>query len=46
MELTNEDIKELQEIFKSDYGKELSFEEAKNEGSKLISLMQIVLDLP
>ena len=42
--LKDKSIYELQEIIKSEYGKDLSFDEVRNIGLKLISLYKTVLN--
>ena len=40
--LSEEQIKEFQTIYKSYYGKEISHDEAYEQGSKLIQLIEII----
>ena len=42
--LKEEDIKEFQQIYKRQFGKEISSKEALEQGTKLVSLMKILLD--
>lgn len=41
--LSEDDIKKFQEIYQKEFGKEISKEEALKQGTKLITLMKIVL---
>ena len=41
--ITEADIKELQEIFREDYGQELSKEEALEYGPRLIDLFRVIV---
>ena len=42
--LKEEDIKEFQQIYKKQFGKEISSQDALEEGTKLLSLMKILVD--
>ena len=43
--MLNEDqIKKFQQIYKEKFGKQISKEEALNQGVKLITLMEILID--
>lgn len=42
--LSNKSIKEFQEIFKKEYGKEMTFEEARDAGERLVGLYKILFD--
>ncbi len=44
MQLSDERIKEFQEIYKKEYGKELSWEEAREGAYSLLSLAEIALE--
>ena len=44
MKLTDDDIKEFQAIYKEEYGKEISKEEAYDSANKLIGLVKILLE--
>lgn len=44
MSLSEKAIKEFQEIFKKEYGKEISFEEARESGERLVGLYKILFD--
>lgn len=40
--LPNEAIIEYQQIYKQTYGKEISFEKAKEDGNKLVNLILLI----
>ena len=42
--LTEDQIKEFQQIYKNQFNKEISKEEALRQGTKLITLMKILVD--
>jgi len=42
MELTEEDIKKFQQIYKKRFGKSISKTEAKIQGEKLVNLMKLI----
>jgi len=44
MKLTDDDIKEFQAIYKEEYGKEISNQEAYDSANKLIGLVKILLE--
>jgi len=41
--LSEKDINKFQEIYKKEFGKEISKEEALEQGTRLITLMKIIL---
>jgi len=45
MNLTDERIKEFQEIFKKEYGKELSWEEASESAYNLVGFFKLLMDI-
>ena len=42
--LTEDQIKEFQQIYKNQFNKEISKEEALEQGTKLLTLMKILVD--
>ena len=44
MSLSDETIKEFQEIFRKNYGKEISYEEAAESGERLVGLFKALYD--
>ncbi len=42
MELSKEAVEEFQEIYKKEFGHEISYEEAYERGVKLLTLMKII----
>jgi hypothetical protein len=42
MELTNEQIEKFQELYKQQFGEEISYEEAADRGLKLVRLVRLV----
>lgn len=45
MKLTDEDIMEFQAIYREEYGKEISKENAMESANKLIRILEIIMDL-
>jgi len=41
--LSENDIKKFQQIYKKQYGKDISKEEALRQGTKLLTLMKVIL---
>lgn len=46
MELTDDDIREYQEIWKKEFGEEISAEEARLSASQVIELFRLLLEPP
>jgi hypothetical protein len=42
MMLSDDQVKEFQEIYKATFGEEISFKEAYDQGIRLLCLMQII----
>lgn len=43
MELTKEAIMEYQQLFQTTYGREIPYQDAKDQGEKLVQLVRLVL---
>jgi hypothetical protein len=46
MELTDDDIREYQEIWKREFGEEISTEEARRSASQVLELFRLLLEQP
>jgi len=44
LKLTEEDVKEFQRIYKEKFNKEISYNDAFKQGTKLINLFKLVID--
>lgn len=45
MALSEKDVKEFQDIYKKEFGKEISFDEAAVSGQRLVDLMKLLMDM-
>ena len=45
MKLTDTDVQEFQALYRKEYGKEISKEDALESANKLIRILQIIMDL-
>jgi hypothetical protein len=43
MQLSRKTIEEYQQIYKEEYGKEISFEEAEKQGTNLVELFRLLI---
>ncbi len=46
MELTDDDIREYQEIWKKEFGEEISADDARRSASQVIELFRLLLEQP
>jgi hypothetical protein len=44
MKLSEEDIKEFQELYKEEFGKEISYQDAYDSAQKLITIVKIIME--